>query len=105
MERRIYPRIEANVVVDYTGTEILLYHQINNISEGGVSIAAPAVEELGTIVDLTLNFPEYNRSVDVEGEVVWANNTPPCDMGIRFRNLRDEDLQFLKEYLKDKEAS
>ena len=58
-----FPRYEVNAYVDYTGNEMLLFHRIQNISLGGVCIKTSGVEEIGTIVDLVLNFPDLDASI------------------------------------------
>jgi len=98
-ERRMFPRIEANAYVDFTGTEVLLFHKIENISLGGISIQASKVEPVGTIVDLLVNFPDLEKSIKVQGEVVWSTTDEPLDMGIRYVNLTPEDKEVLKKYL------
>ena len=72
-QTREFPRFEVNAYVDFTGNEVLLFHRIQNISLGGVCIETSGVEEVGTLVDLVLNFPELDASIAVKGEVVWAN--------------------------------
>ena len=72
---REFPRFEVNAYVDYTGNEVLLYHRIQNISLGGVCIQSSGVEDVGTTVDLVINFPELSASLAVKGEVVWVNRT------------------------------
>ena len=47
---REFPRYEVSAYVDYTGTEVLLYHRIQNISLGGVCIQTPSIEEVGSIL-------------------------------------------------------
>jgi len=98
-QRRDNPRIQADVVVDYTGTEVLLYHHVENISLGGLCIKAPTVEPVGIKVALSLNFPDLNVTVDVDGEVVWANEDPPRDMGIRFTGLSEESKEIIRQYI------
>jgi len=98
-DRRMFPRIEVNAYVDYTGSEVLLFHKIENISLGGISIQASKVEPMGTIVDLVVNFPDLERQIEVQGEVVWASGEEPLDMGIRYVNLSPEDKEVLKKYL------
>jgi uncharacterized protein (TIGR02266 family) len=85
--------------VDYTGSEVLLYHKVQNISLGGICIQSMAVEEVGTTVDLVLNFPELEATIGIKGEVVWANREPPMDMGIRFVDLDDDRKDTLRRYL------
>ena len=96
---RAFPRLELKAYVDYTGSEVLLYHKVQNISLGGICIQSMAVEEVGRVVDLVLNFPELEATVGVKGEVVWANREPPMDMGIRFIDLDDDRKDTLRRYL------
>lgn len=98
-DRRMFPRIEVNAYVDYTGSEVLLFHKIENISLGGISIQASKIEPVGTIVDLLVNFPDLDKSINVQGEVVWATGDEPLDMGIRYINLTPENKEVLKKYL------
>ncbi len=98
-ESRKYPRYEVNAYVDYTGSEVLLYHKVQNISLGGICIQSPTVEDLGTLVDLVINFPDLDTSIAVKGEVVWTNREPPQDMGIRYLGLDDRRLETLRKYI------
>jgi uncharacterized protein (TIGR02266 family) len=96
---REHPRYEVSAYVDYTGTEVLLYHRIQNISLGGICISSPSIEEVGTVVDLVINFPELGSSLALRGEVVWANREPPMDMGIRYTDMDDEKRETLRQYI------
>lgn len=96
---RAFPRLELNAYVDYTGSEVLLYHKVQNISLGGICIQSAAVEDVGTMVDLVLNFPDLEATIGVKGEVVWANHDAPMDMGIRFIDLDDDRKDTLRRYL------
>ena len=96
---REHTRYDLDAYVDYTGSEVLLYHRIQNISLGGICIQTDALEQLGTIVDLTINFPELDSAISVKGEVVWANADPPMDMGIRFVDIDNERKETLRRYL------
>jgi uncharacterized protein (TIGR02266 family) len=96
---RAFPRLELRAYVDFTGSEVLLYHKIQNISLGGICIQSSSVEEVRTIVDLLLNFPDLEATIGVKGEVVWVNHEPPMDMGIRFIDLDDDRRDTLRRYL------
>lgn len=96
---REFPRYEVNAYVDYTGNEVLLYHRIQNISLGGICIQSSGVEDIGTVVDLVINFPELSASISVKGEVVWVNREPPMDMGIRYVDLDNERKEMLRKYI------
>lgn len=100
MEQRAHKRIEVNAYVDYAGSEVVLYHRIENISLGGICIQAPTVEEPGALVDLVINFPELEKTLDVKGEVVWVSRNAPHSMGIRFVDLDHSKSLVLETYLK-----
>jgi len=101
---RQHPRLQLEAFVDYTGSEVLLYHAVQNISLGGVCIQTDAVEAVGTVVDLVINFPELDAAFAVEGEVVWSNDDSPRDMGIRFVSLDLERKETLRRYIAQIEA-
>lgn len=95
---REFPRYEISAYVDYaTSNDVMLYHRIQNISLGGICITAPQVEELGTIIDLQINFPELGHVLELRGEVVWVNRDPPMDMGIRYLDLKDNERDLLRQ--------
>jgi uncharacterized protein (TIGR02266 family) len=96
---REFPRYEVSAYVDYTGSEVLLYHRIQNISLGGICISSPSIEEVGTVVDLVINFPELGTSLSTRGEVVWANREPPMDMGIRYVEMDEAKRETLRQYI------
>jgi uncharacterized protein (TIGR02266 family) len=98
-DQRVHPRYEVTAYVDYAGSEVLLYHRIENISLGGICIQTAAIEDVGTVVDLVINFPDLDTSIALQGEVVWSNREPPMDMGIRYRDLDDERRETLRRYI------
>lgn len=98
-DKREHPRFVVTAYVDYAGTEVLLYHRIENISLGGVCIQTASIEEVGTVVDLLINFPDLDTSIAIQGEVVWANREPPMDMGIRYLDLGGERRETLRKYI------
>lgn len=96
---REYPRYEVKAYVDYAGTDVLLYHGIQNVSLGGICLHSPSVDRVGTIVNVVINFPDLGKQLALTGEVVWSNQEPPQDMGIRWIDLTDEDRAALRDYL------
>ncbi len=96
---REFPRYEINAYVDYTGPEVMLYHRVQNISLGGICIQSTGVEDVGTIVELVINFPELGASLSLKGEVTWVNRDPPMDMGIRYIDLDAERKETLRKYI------
>lgn len=98
-EQRVHKRFEVTALVDCTGRELLLNHRVSNISLGGICILSESVEELGSVVDLVINFPEQDTSMAIQGEVVWCNTESPRDMGIRYLNLDDDRRTTLRRFL------
>jgi uncharacterized protein (TIGR02266 family) len=96
---RLFPRYEVSAFVDYAGGEVLLHHRIQNISMGGICIQSPSIEEVGSTVELVVNFPDLGRSLALRGQVMWANREPPMDMGIRYVDMDDKKRADLREYL------
>ena len=76
-----FPASKSTPTSTYTGNEVLLYHRIQNISLGGVCIQSSGVEDVGTMVDLVINFPDLDASIAVKGEVVWVNREAPDGHG------------------------
>lgn len=101
-QKRKHVRIETDALVDYTGSEVLLFHRIENISLGGISMRTATPEDVGTQVFMTINFPELNESIEAEGEVVWANHEEPKDMGIKFVGLTEQAKEVLRRYIQQK---
>jgi len=102
---RKHPRYEVDAFADLTGTEILLNHKVCNISLGGICLQTQSVEEVGTVVDLVINFPELDTTIAVKGEVVWVNREPPEDMGIRYVDMDESLRRTLKKFLQQLEKT
>lgn len=96
---REHVRIETDALVDYTGTEVLLFHRILNISLGGLSIRTPTVEPKGTRVTVAVNFPDLDESIEVEGEVAWVKTDDPKELGVKFLRLTQEETDILERYI------
>ncbi len=96
---REHVRIQTDALVDYTGTEVLLFHKIENLSLGGLSIFSATVEPEGTKVYLTVNFPDLQESVELEGEVVWSRDQAPKEMCFKFINVTQRDEDVLSRYI------
>jgi hypothetical protein len=96
-ERR-HARFEVDALVDLKGAG---ESKVENISLGGICIriGQVEVEEVGTHVDLRINFPDLDIALDLRGEVVWANRAQPCDMGIRYLDLDADKRATLKRYI------
>lgn len=102
-EERKGTRIETNATLDFMGFNVLVEHQIEDISSGGLSLKSSALEPVGSTVMLTVNFPDYEESISVHGRVAWVK--PDTDqMGLEFVGLGDQDRKILTRYLEEREA-
>jgi len=98
-EQRRSSRIRTNALVDVAGTDVLLFHEIVDISGGGICIQCPTVEEVGTEVDLCINFPDLDESIETRGVVVWSHEEPRKGMAIKFLDLTEKQRAILRRYL------
>ena len=96
---RVYPRFEVQATVDLQGENLLLFHKIENISLGGLSLFAPEPEPVGSVVEIVINFPEDDSEILVQGEVVWISENPCCLIGVRFLNLTGWNRERLNRFI------
>ena len=101
IHKRSAPRIECDARVDFSSpSEMVLDHELENLSLGGACLRSVKVQPVGTPVALVINFPDLGgRTIEIGGEVVWANEEEPRDMGIRFTDLDDEARDLLRMYI------
>lgn len=85
-ENRRFPRYEVDLRVDVKAGESIVQPRIQNLSLGGICLQTPALEEVGTKVDLVIHTDE-GMALSLRGEVVWVNREPPTDVGIRYLEL------------------
>jgi Tfp pilus assembly protein PilZ len=96
---RAHPRYEIDAHVDVMGGEVLPCERIQNISLGGICITTTSQAEVGSPVDVVINFPDLGAQLQLRGQVAWANRTPPQDVGIRWVELDEERREMLKKYI------
>ena len=101
-EARVHPRLRLNATADVIGTEVMLGRPLGDLSLGGCRFDGPAWEEKGSTVDLVLAFPASDASIVLAGEIV---RTSEEDMGVRFKNLDDEQKWALRKHLRRAQAS
>lgn len=97
--QREHVRIETDALLDYAGTDVLLFHRIQDLSLGGLSILTPTPEPKGTKVVMAINFPDLGDSIEIEGEVAWVKKEEPREMGIRFTTIDPAGRKVLQTYI------
>lgn len=99
-ENRRSIRIRTEALVDVTAdAEVLLFHRIRDLGEGGLSIDFPTLEPLGTELDLSLSLPGTDETLELVGVVVRASETPVRHLGIRFQGVTPLQQEALRRYL------
>ena len=96
---RAFPRYEVDAYVDVTASDVLLYHQIQNVSLGGICIQTTLLQDVGSLVDVVLNFPDLGTQMALQGQVVWVSREPPEEVGIRWVALDDERRDLLRKFI------
>ncbi len=93
-------RITTDAVVDVAyEKEVVLFHKIRDISQGGICIEVSSLEPVGSLVDLSISFPGVDEGLECSGEVVRASEKPVRNVGIRFLDLTAEQKELLRVFL------
>ena len=109
VEKRVHPRISVKIPVKFRVIEDQKEidtvferrkkeqtSQTMDVSLGGLYIVADQVLNVGSILRLDISIPERSGLVSAFAEVVWANETGG---GLHFLAMKEEDVDFLKNYL------
>lgn len=87
-DKRIFPRNEVMLKVEYPNAAQFLADYTENISEGGVFINTEETFVRGQLLDFAVSFPGLLDPIRVRGEVMWRRpgRTPgePAGIGVRF---------------------
>jgi len=86
-ERRIFPRHDVKLDVNYRHGDTYLFSETENLSELGIFLVADVPFDKGTRIELVFRPPEGGDPIEVEGEVIWiekGGSGKKPGMGIRF---------------------
>ncbi|MFH1459241.1 MAG: PilZ domain-containing protein [Candidatus Omnitrophota bacterium] len=106
-EQRKFVRIDANFVVSYyiypkhiKETDMTL---TRNLSLGGICFTTDKHFPPGIILQITLRLPKISHLVKILGEVVYVkqekNKKILFDIGIKFVQIKEEDIVTLEEII------
>ncbi len=102
-DRRKYPRVNVTIFIKLKNESDLDIKESEtiDISEGGICIKSKVKYSIGNIVILQLFLG--NKLVDIEGKVIWINNSKEdnYDIGIEYKEAKKEDLEEIKKYIED----
>jgi uncharacterized protein (TIGR02266 family) len=77
-----------------------------NISNGGILISSDHPIEIGTHIDLVMEFPNSDKPITAVGKVAWVGRaqggtegTPAYGVGLKFSRIDPTDLQRIVDYV------
>ena len=103
IDRRITPRADLIVRVDYQTVDQLFSEFARNINEGGLFVETDSPPEVGTPVELQFKIPGSVEPIQVTGFVVRlseGDDENPPGMGIEFENLDDQARKYINELVR-----
>ena len=109
VERRKYIRLKTPVSVTYTAPNTGIVHSsvTKDISADGLRLETKARDiEKGALLELKLELYGGNNPVHAKGKVVWIKqlsleDDAPCDMGIEFTEIEEDNKNTFLKFLCD----
>ena len=81
-------------MVDYAGSEGVRSLELQDVSPGGLRLVTDAAEIPGASVTLQLTFGS-DEVIEVSGQVIWARQSAPYEVGVSFVDLDAERTAML----------
>jgi hypothetical protein len=100
-ERRLHPRKDLDARIDYSGQNGVQCLSLIDISFGGMRLLMDQPEKPGTKIRLTLQFSTSSLTSIISGQVVWARQLAPYEIGIRFLSLDANFVHLVHRLLSD----
>jgi len=99
-ENRQSIRVRTGATVDVASdSEVVMFHRIRDIGEGGLSVEFPTLEPVGSEVDLSIGLAGSDETLECTGVVVRASEIPVRHLGIRFKDLTEAQGRILRRFL------
>ena len=114
-DRRRFVRLQSWLPANYNvvGKPQPVQSITRNTSPSGIGFLTKTRLVPGTVLDVTLEFPEQHRTIQFTGEVRWSGplllagmNPDPArafETGLRFLRISEEDQTFLLNYAPDRQ--
>ena len=109
MERRLFPRLNANIKVDYFIMGIMPVvdeGSSKDISAGGLCISVDENFKVDSVIFLTVHLPDGKNPVKVRGQVVRSTEVAPTraqekryEAGIAFIKINPDDQERIAKYV------
>jgi len=106
-ERRRFPRIPIHLLAKYRpqgspASEIAIASVSKNISLNGLMLRVKEPLAVGQNLEVEINMPVFNKSIEVKLKVVWIRplkGTDFFDIGAKFLEISEEDRRDVLDYV------
>jgi uncharacterized protein (TIGR02266 family) len=104
-QRRSFPRIDAEIEIDFESDHTFFSGFSENLSDGGLFVATYAPRKLGERLHVRFTLPGIERAIDAHVEVRWlrpydAAGEHAPGFGAAFLDLGDADRDAIHAFLK-----
>ena len=106
IERRLYPRAEAPILVEFThpGTKQIERSYTQDVSRGGLCFPTSVRFQVGEDLALRLEVPSRSTVLHVIAHVVWMREianvgAPQYEVGAQFQWSEDPDRAHFEQHL------
>lgn len=107
--RRVYPRLDLEVEVDFSSEHNFYTGFTENISEGGMFIATHQYLEKGARFRFKFTLPGVSGEIEALAEVRWVREHNPMTahmtpgMGVTFLEIGDASVRRIKQFIQRRE--
>jgi len=102
MERRRDLRVPIALAVELKDARGFSLYSSRDLSIGGAFFDRAIPHAVGSKVQVSFTLPGDVSPIACDGEVVNVPDSSSFGMGVRFANLRDEDLRRLEEFVRSR---
>ena len=101
--RRSTRRVPCNLEAKVRDGDQVYTSKTLDISHGGIFIATDINFEIGTLLDLSFQIPDAERTLEAVGRVTWVRtrgaSDEPAGVGLKFSQIDPEDLKLIVGYV------
>lgn len=103
--RRIEPRVNQSLLLEFKDRNSFLKAYTSNISTGGLFIETAKPLKPGSQLPIKLQLPGLSERLRIKCEVMWARKKKDDDsnrlpgMGVKFIEISKKDLKILRHFL------
>ena len=100
MEKRRFPRIQVRLPAVYRSAHRTMDAFVSNLSQGGLAITSPEVDNAGTECQVSVFLPGQEKRLELRGHIIWSDMVADEPiMGFCFDDLTREQRAALANFL------